>query len=91
MRYTFKQLAQLAGISVRTLHYYDEVGLLKPSFIKENGYRFYEEKELFRLQQILFFRELDFTLDKIKQIMESPGFDSVIADNRKNNYCDERG
>ena len=79
MRYTVKQLAQLAGISVRTLHYYDEVGLLKPSFIKENGYRFYEEKELLRLQQILFFRELDFTLDKIKQIMESPGFDSVAA------------
>jgi DNA-binding transcriptional MerR regulator len=79
MNYTVKQLAKLAGISVRTLHYYDEVGLLKPSFVKMNGYRFYEEKELIKLQQILFFRELDFSLDKIKQIMESPEFDSVAA------------
>lgn len=79
MTYTVKQLAKLAGISVRTLHYYDETGLLKPSFMKANGYRCYEEKELLTLQQILFFRELEFPLEKIKQIMQSPGFDSLAA------------
>lgn len=79
MNYTVKQLAKLAGISVRTLHYYDEIGLLKPSFIKENGYRYYQEKELTTLQQILFFRELDFSLEKIKQVMFSPQFDHIAA------------
>jgi DNA-binding transcriptional MerR regulator len=80
MNYTVKRLATMAGISVRTLHYYDEIGLLKPSFInRENGYRFYEEKELLKLQQILFFRELDFSLETIRGIMESPNFDSVAA------------
>lgn len=79
MKYTVKQLAKLAGISVRTLHYYDEIGLLTPSFIHENGYRYYEEKELVRLQQILFFRELDFSLEKIKMIMHSPTYDQLAA------------
>lgn len=78
-KYTVKQLAQLAGISIRTLHYYDEIGLLKPTYVKANGYRYYEEKELIKLQQILFFRELEFSLERIKQIMESPEFDSVSA------------
>lgn len=64
MAYTIKQLAKLAGITVRTLHYYDEVGLLKPSFIQKNGYRYYEEKELLLLQQILFFANWNF-LSKI--------------------------
>src|SRR5437868_2330381 len=79
MRYTVKQLARLAGVSTRTLHYYDQVGLLKPSFIQKNGYRCYEEKELLQLQQILFFRELEFPLQKIKQIMHSDNFDSLAA------------
>ncbi len=79
MTYTVNQLAKLAGISVRTLHYYDEIGLLKPSFAKANGYRCYGEKQLVKLQQILFFRELEFPLEKIKQIMQSPRFDSVAA------------
>jgi DNA-binding transcriptional MerR regulator len=79
MKYTVKQLSQLAGISIRTLHYYDQIGLLKPSFIKSNGYRYYEEKELIKLQQVLFFRELDFPLEKIKEIMESPTFDPSVA------------
>lgn len=85
MSYAVKQLAKLAHISVRTLHYYDEIGLLKPSFIKENGYRCYEEKELIKLQQILFFRELDFPLEKIKKIMQSPGYDpaSALADQQQ--------
>lgn len=79
MKYTVKQLANIAGISVRTLHYYDEIGLLKPSFLKENGYRCYQEKELLKLQQILFFRELEFPLEKIKVIMDSPDFNALAA------------
>lgn len=74
MEYTVKQLAKLAGVSVRTLHYYDEIGLLKPSFIKENGYRVYKEQELLRLQQILFFRELAFPLEDIIQMMSAYDF-----------------
>ncbi len=79
MSYTVNKLAKLSGISVRTLHYYDEVGLLKPSGIKENGYRYYEEKELLRLQQILFYRELEFSLDAIKNIIDNPKFNMMEA------------
>lgn len=88
MNYTVKQLAKLAGISVRTLHYYDEIGLLKPSYSKANGYRCYEEKELVRLQQILFFRELEFQLEKIKQIMDAPHFDPIAAMNDQRNLLE---
>jgi DNA-binding transcriptional MerR regulator len=77
--YTIKQLSNLAGISVRTLHYYDEIGLLKPSQVGENGYRYYANDRLFRLQQILFFRELEFSLNDIKTIIEQPEFDAVAA------------
>src|SRR3954469_15687271 len=79
MKYTVKQLAELAGITTRTLHYYDEIGLLKPSFVKENGYRIYEEKELLKLQQILFFRELEFPLEQIVEMMSSRSFNSLEA------------
>lgn len=79
MSYTVQQLADLAGVSVRTLHYYDEVGLLNPARIQSNGYRHYEEAELLRLQQILFFRELDFSLEEIKRILSSPRFDMKAA------------
>lgn len=79
MQYTVKKLAELAGISVRTLHYYDEIGLLKPSFVKDNGYRYYAEKELLTLQQILFFRELEFPLEQIVKIMQNPQFDRISA------------
>lgn len=75
MSYTVKQLADLAGVSVRALHYYDEIGLLSPGRIEDNSYRCYEEQDLLRLQQILFFRELDFSLKDIKQILSSPSFD----------------
>jgi len=83
--YTIKQLADIAGISVRTLHYYDEVGLLKPSSIKENGYRYYAENEVLRLQQILFFRELEFSLDQIAKMLNSPNFDrkEALKDQKK--------
>jgi DNA-binding transcriptional MerR regulator len=79
MKYTVNQLSQLAGISVRTLHYYDEIGLLKPSVVGTNGYRYYEEVELIRLQQILFFRELEFPLEDIKRMLNRPGFSVVEA------------
>lgn len=75
MPYTVKKLAKIAGISVRALHYYDEVGLLKPAMVQENGYRVYEERELLLLQQILFFRELDFSIEDIKRIISAPTFD----------------
>jgi DNA-binding transcriptional MerR regulator len=77
--YTVKQLSDLAGVSVRTLHYYDEIGLLKPSSVGENSYRYYEEGALLRLQQILFFREMDLGLLQIKEILDSPNFDLVEA------------
>lgn len=79
MSYTVQQLATLAGISVRTLHYYDEVKLLSPARVAKNDYRFYEESELLKLQQILFFRELDFSLDDIGRILSSPYFDMKTA------------
>lgn len=85
MEYTIQKLASLAGISVRTLHYYDEIGLLKPARIEKNGYRKYSEEELVKLQQILFFRELEFPLEHIKQMFESPNFNQIEAlkDQRK--------
>ncbi len=70
MAYTVKQLATLAHLSVRTLHFYDETGLLKPAHIAKNGYRYYGEKELLRLQQILFFRELEFSLEEIRKMIK---------------------
>lgn len=72
-------MAQLAGISVRTLHHYDEIGLLHPSRKTEAGYRLYSEADLETLQQILFFRELGFSLKKIKGVMHRPTFDRYEA------------
>jgi MerR family transcriptional regulator, thiopeptide resistance regulator len=79
VHYTVKKLAGLAGISRRTLHYYDEIGLLKPEFRSSNGYRQYGEDAAARLQQIMFFRELDFSLEEIKKIMSRPDFDVIEA------------
>jgi MerR family transcriptional regulator, thiopeptide resistance regulator len=79
MAYTVKKLAALSGVSVRTLHLYDEMGLLKPAHRGLNGYRFYEEPQLFQLQQILFYRELGFELKQIKRIITQPGFDRMKA------------
>ncbi len=75
--YTVNQLASLAGVSVRTLHHYDEIGLLKPAFTGENRYRYYGEEELLRLQQILLHRELDIPLTEIGAILDAPGFDRL--------------
>ena len=75
-----KEFAKLCGVSVRTLHYYDEIGLLKPAFVDEqNSYRFYDEKSLMRIQEILFFKELDFPLKSISEILSSPDYDKQKA------------
>jgi MerR family transcriptional regulator, thiopeptide resistance regulator len=79
MAYTVKKLAQLSGVSVRTLHFYDEVGLLKPAYHGSNGYRYYEEEQLLMLQQILFFRELGFPLKQIEQVVARSDFDKITA------------
>ena len=72
---TVKEIAKLTGISARTLHYYDEIGLLKPTQKSEAGYRVYDEKALETLQQILFFREFDIPLKDIKTVIQNPSFD----------------
>lgn len=72
---TIREVSKLAGVSVRTLQYYDKIGLLHPSKYSDTGYRLYEDTDLERLQQILLFRELEFPLKDIREIMESPDFD----------------
>jgi MerR family transcriptional regulator, thiopeptide resistance regulator len=79
MAYTVKQLARMSGVSVRTLHFYDEVGLLKPAFHGANRYRFYEEAQVLTLQQILFYRKLGFELKQIKKILSRRDFDKIDA------------
>ena len=75
-----REFANLTGVSVRTLHYYDEIGLLKPAFVDEkNGYRYYDEKSLERMVEILFYRELDFSLKSILEILSSPDYDKSAA------------
>lgn len=76
---TVKEVSELTGVSIRTLHHYDEIGLLKPSGFTGAGYRLYDDAALERLHTILLFRELEFPLKEIKQIMESPGFDPTEA------------
>ena len=74
-----KEVANLTGVSVRTLHYYDEIGLLVPEDTTESGYRLHSKDNLETLQQILFFKELDFSLKKIKEIINNPSFDRQKA------------
>lgn len=79
MEYTVQKLARLAGVSLRTLRYYDEIGLLKPARMNSSGYRIYGQNEVNRLQQILFYRELGVNLEGIKSIIEAPTFDELKA------------
>jgi DNA-binding transcriptional MerR regulator len=79
MMHTVKQVANLAGVTPRTLHYYDEIGLLRPSLHGENGYRFYGEEAILRLQQILFYRELGLNLGEIRRVLDRPDFDVLQA------------
>ena len=86
MKMQIKEFAKLTGVSVRTLHYYDEIGLLKPALVDaQNGYRFYDENSLLRMQEILFYRELDFPLKSILEILSSPDYDKkkALAEQRK--------
>jgi DNA-binding transcriptional MerR regulator len=79
MAYTVAKLAKISGVSIRTLHWYDEIGLLKPAYHGANGYRYYEEEQLLLLQQILFFRELGFELKQIEGILKSSDFNRLAA------------
>ena len=79
MEYTVQKLGKMAGISTRTIRYYDEIGILKPARINSSGYRIYGEKEIDRLQQILFYRELGVSLESIKEIVTAPSFDGAKA------------
>lgn len=80
MKMHIREFAKLTGVSVRTLHYYDEIGLLKPYSVDEqNGYRCYDEQCLQRMQEILFYRELDFPLKSISEILSSPDYDKHDA------------
>jgi DNA-binding transcriptional MerR regulator len=79
MAVTVKKLAEISGVSVRTLHFYDEIGLLPPGFVANNGYRYYEEEQMLKLQQILFFRELGFELKQIQTIVNQADFDKAQA------------
>ncbi|WP_201307247.1 MerR family transcriptional regulator [Companilactobacillus farciminis] len=79
MKYTIKKLAEMTGITTRTLRYYDDINLLKPSEINENNYRIYDEKNINKLQQILFYRSLNFPLQEIKKIMDDPNFSRIDA------------
>lgn len=80
MKMQINEFAKLTGVSVRTLHYYDEIGLLKPAEVDEwTGYRFYDENSLEKMQQIMFYRELDFSLKSIMEILSSPDYDKQKA------------
>ena len=84
MKMQIKEFADFTGVSVRTLHYYDEIGLLKPAFVdKTTGYRFYDENSFLRMQEILFYRELDFSLKRIEEILSSPNYDKSKALNEQ--------
>ncbi len=77
--YTVTEVSRLAGVSVRALHHYDQIGLLKPAHVGENRYRYYGYDELLRLQQVLIHRELDIPLSRIAAIIDAPGFDRITA------------
>ena len=78
---TVKEVSRITGVSVRTLHHYDAIGLLKPSRVTESGYRLYDDTALGRLQTIMLFRELEFPLRDIQKILDSPHFDAASAIN----------
>ncbi len=77
--YTVRKLSKLAGVTPRALHYYDEIGLLKPSRVGDNGYRYYGEDALLLLQEILLYRELELPLEEIRRILHAPGFEISLA------------
>jgi DNA-binding transcriptional MerR regulator len=88
--YTVSQLSTLAGVSIRALHYYDQIALLKPSRRKDNGYREYSYKDMVILQQILIYRELDFSIDKIREILTADNYDLLKSLNDQRSALLER-
>jgi MerR family transcriptional regulator, thiopeptide resistance regulator len=90
MAYTVSEVARLAGVSVRTLHHYDAIGLLSPSSRSEASYRLYERADLERLQQILFFRELGFPLEEVGRLMSAKDFDRGAALRMQRQLLEER-
>jgi DNA-binding transcriptional MerR regulator len=88
--YTVKEVAKLSGVTVRALHHYDQLGLLKPARIGENGYRYYGREELLRLQQILLHRELELPLEAIAEVLDRPGFDRLEALQRHRKTLSEK-
>jgi len=91
VEYTVQKLGLLAGISTRTLRYYDEIGILKPARINSSGYRIYGRAEVDKLQQILFYRELGVSLENIKDIVTAPSFDgSKALKNHREKLIDKR-
>ena len=76
---TLSEVARLSGVSVRALHHYDEIGLLKPDHVGENGYRYYGHQALLRLQQILLHREMGLSLSAIAKVLDDPAFDPLSA------------
>ena len=83
MRYSIGQAAERCGVSVRTLRYYDQIGLLKPADSSPSGYRSYDESSLLRLREILFYRELDFSLEEIRRMLDTPNYDRTQAMERQ--------
>ena len=79
MEYSINKLTKMSGVSARTLRYYDEIGLLNPARVTDSGYRIYEQEQVDTLQQIMFYRELDFSLKDIKKLLLAPGFDKTQA------------
>lgn len=79
MEYSIRELSQLSGVTTRTLRWYDEIGLLKPAYVAESGYRYYREAEVDRLQDILYYRELGVELAKIKECLDNPSFRRLDA------------
>ena len=76
---TVKDVSEISGVSIRTLRYYDEIGLLNPTELSDAGYRLYDSKALERLQEIMFFKELEIPLEDINKIMDSPNYDKEQA------------
>ncbi|WP_051286952.1 MerR family transcriptional regulator [Paenibacillus taiwanensis] len=79
MAYTVQEVSELSGVSIRTLRYYDQIGLLNPAYYGDNGYRYYEQAQLVQLQHILFFRELDMPLSTIQELIFQDSFDQLEA------------
>ena len=78
-KYSVKQVSKMAGVTIKTLHHYDKIGLLSPAHRSDKNYRYYGKEELYRLQQIMFYKELDFSLQDIKAILSDPEFEVLKA------------